>query len=465
MTQQVSWPNSIKIGNTTIYLLSGAMPPPSALIPSLITEPNSRLYSLPQWARIRDCRDEISAQRGTTVMVPGNDEFASLGLFWSYLSLPNDDEAHGDLARVIKSHVLKDVIYSDSFDNVDANDEKEKVILAHTLNDHTMVRLSKAEDGSVHATVVEKSGSDHQKDFGDRTLLTAGSNSAKVHLRDKLFQSGVAHQLTDGVLIPPNVHITSHKLLRGMQADSFVELLDRFGLLGTLDGSLANKTLDDGSSDNNSTTGILGYLLLVPNDKALWDVPAYREYVRREHEEFAPATTFLANDNDNPWRNRSQEVLEQYLNQTTRLHIIPIYNNTKSGDNLPSTFRLEDREHYPTLLDGIGLLAHEYSPGKFSLQLYDPSLLSYPNSPFRLPPYLFLATIMRGSNSETGGVYELDVALPVPDIPPTSGTHGWKAVLWNGLVWVLGISITGGLVSALGYWVQQWRRQDGYEPL
>ncbi|KAJ1675933.1 hypothetical protein EV182_000292 [Spiromyces aspiralis] len=442
-------PEPISIGNTTIYLLSGPMSPPPSVITSLISDLSQAMFVATMGASGTDA--EINSQRGITVLVPGNDDFADLGLLWSYLTIPNDREAHDDLARIVRSHVLKRLVYSDSFDRHETEDDGETMSLTiETLNEDTKVKLTKlTSDGSVQARVVD-----------------AGS-PVSVELRDQLLQSGVAHRLQHGVLIPPNVRVTSRKLLRGMHADSFVDLLDKFGLTSVLDGDENEEAKKKTSSESGSK--VTGYSLLVPSDKAWWEQPAYREYVRREHEEFVTTPSphlALNDDKDNPWRNRSQEALEAHLNQTIRLHIVPIFSrdgdDSSGNGNSPQMFQFEDRREYPTLLDGVSLLAHEYAEGKFALQLSDPTVL-YPNSPFRLPPYMFLATIIRGSNSETGGVYELDVVLPVPDM--SSNPRGWRSVLWLGLVWTAGLVISVGLISAIVYWVVQLRRQEGYEQL
>ncbi|KAJ1917887.1 hypothetical protein H4219_002931, partial [Mycoemilia scoparia] len=459
-------PDPVKIGNTTIYLISGPMPPPSPVIPSLISDLTQALFVAAMGAS--GTADEISAQKGVTVLVPGNDQFAALGLLWSYLSLPNDREAREDLSRVIKSHVLKGLVYSNSFDELDTD-----MISSPTLNGDIMVRLTRLEDGSVRATAVDKDSGKGEREDASLSISIGKdeSESKPVVLQDGLLQSGVSHRIEEGVLVPPNVHITTKKLLKGMKADSYLGLLEHFGLLGVLDNTLGKEeVLARASGDPKDQPTAAGYSLLVPNDKAWWDIPAYREFVRRQHEEFIPSLEMQSvnEDADNPWRNKSQAALELYLNQTIRLHVIPIYNHKGSdgkGDPTIPTFKLSDRQHYPTLLGDIEILVHEYSQGKFSLQLYDPLISTFPNSPFRIPPYLFLATIMRGSNCETGGVFELDVVLPVPDTLPDSAKHGWRSVLWSGLVWVLSIGLTAALASTFGYWLHQWRRQDGYEPL
>ncbi|KAJ2759290.1 hypothetical protein IWQ56_005776, partial [Coemansia nantahalensis] len=95
-------PEPAVVGNTTIYLLSEPMPTPPRLVNALIQNLDLSLFVAAMGAS--GTAGEIQQWPGATVLAPVASAFTSLGLMWSYLSLPGDSDARGDLGRLIRAH-------------------------------------------------------------------------------------------------------------------------------------------------------------------------------------------------------------------------------------------------------------------------------------------------------------------------------------------------------------------------
>ncbi|KAJ1926879.1 hypothetical protein FBU59_007276 [Linderina macrospora] len=236
--------------------------------------------------------------------------------------------------------------------------------------------------------------------------------------------------------MPPNVDITSSKLLRGMKAHIFLSLLERFNL----------------------TRPVVGYSLLVASDKAWRENAAYREMVRRDQEE----DRRILDDTENPWRNSTNEDIEQYLEMLVRLHIIPVTDTRREpGDRLPaSELTLSDRKTYTTLLEGAKLRAYEFATDRFSLQLDGVPFYQSPGG----IPFISYATVIRAGYGLSGAVFELDSALKLPP-KDLLAPGGWKKFMWDAAVWVTGLGMGSGLVGASAYWVRQWWTRADYQSL
>ncbi|KAJ2717251.1 hypothetical protein H4R19_000003 [Coemansia spiralis] len=453
-------PEPAVIGNTTIYLLSAPMPTPPRLVNALIQNLDLSLFVAAMGAS--GTVGEIQLWPGATVLAPVTSAFTSLGLVWSYLSLPGDSDARGDLARLIRAHVLKRPVYSDEIPMQAAGDAGP--LLVETLNGNT-VSLYRTPHGifadvgtaghARHAHHRGAGGAD--ADAAARLARIADSSSLKVAEHDVLLQTGVAHVLESGLILPLNVDITPAKLLRGMRAHVFVDLLKRFNLTHVLgDPRVPSATPGE---DDGPRKAVVGHSLLVPSDKSWNENAAYRELVRRDHDEMAGA-----DDSDNPWRNSTTTDIARYLDRLVRLHIIPIIGTgagfAGSGRLPDSQILLSDRKSYPTLLDDVRLRAHEYASDHFSLQLEGAPFYQSPGG----VPFVSVAAVVRSGTARSGGVFELDTLLRLPPAGG-GGPGGWRQAAWNAAVWLTGIGMGSGLLGVSGYWVRQWWTRSDYQSL
>ncbi|KAJ2340589.1 hypothetical protein GGH92_006193, partial [Coemansia sp. RSA 2673] len=314
-------PEPVVVGNTTVYLLSSPMPTPPNLINALVQDLDLSLFVAAMGAS--GTADEIQHVNGVTVLAPVVSSFTSLDLVWSYLSLPGDSEARTDLSRLIKSHILKMPIYSDEIPmHTDSSAETLTVeslngnkvgmyrtphgvfVVADQTDLHYSQRRMTRQHGEVHA----------------RLASVADTGSLKLSETDVLLRTGVAHVLGQGLILPPNVDITSPKLLRGMKAHIFANLLERLNLTYVLEDPRTSSSrrrqprnqLTTRSSDIPDND-VVGYSILVPSDKAWRENAAYRELARRDHEELNSAE-----DDDNPWRNSTTLDLVRHLDMLVR---------------------------------------------------------------------------------------------------------------------------------------------------
>ncbi|KAI9500995.1 hypothetical protein BX070DRAFT_237043 [Coemansia spiralis] len=471
----------VVVGNTTIYLLSSPMPTPPSLVNALI--PNLELSLFVAAMGASNIVDQIQQEAGVTVLAPVTNAFTSLGLVWSYLSLPGDSGARSDLSRLVKAHILKKPVYSDEIPLHTGSTADTLVV--ETLNGNK-VGLYRTQHG-IFAVVDQKElpPSFNGKGLRQHTtghLTSVSSDTSNLHISesDILLRTGVAHVLENGLILPSNVEITSTKLLHGMKAHIFADLLERFNLTHVLEDPHANKTLthrqqrtggvartahsSDSTEDGDTPDeNIVGYSLLVPSDKAWRENAAYRELVRRDHDEVRIIDD--GSDSSNPWRNATTADIKRYLDMLVRLHIIPVVGDRTQayadGHQLPANqLRLADRKTYPTLLENVKLKAHEFASDRFSIQLADMPFYQAPGG----APFISFAMVVRSGIARTGAVFELDSALRLPP-DDNSGPGGWKQFAWNAAVWLTGIGMGSGLLGVSGYWVRQWWTRSDYESL
>ncbi|ORX67539.1 hypothetical protein DL89DRAFT_269339 [Linderina pennispora] len=394
----------VVVGNTTIYLLSSPMPTPPNLVNALIQDLDLSLFVAAMGAS--QTASEIQREQGITVLAPVLEAFISLGLVWSYLSLPEDADARSDLSRIVKSHILTKPVYSDEIPM--HSDLSADMLTVKTLNGNS-VGLYRTPKGIFVAA----------EQIQDPQAL---KKSTKHHISepDMLLRTGVAHVLERGLIMPPNVDITSSKLLRGMKAHVFLSLLERFNLTHVLEAPPPAPSVpgnDSTKSSDGDSKPVVGYSLLVASDKAWRENAAYREMVRRDQEE----------DRHNPWRNSTNKDIEQYLEMLVRLHVIPVTDiHREPGERLPaSDLTLSDRKTYVTLLEGAKLRAYEFATDRFSLQLDG---IPFYQSPGGIP-FISYATIVRAGYGRSGAVFELDSALKLPP-KDLLAPGGWKKAYW-----------------------------------
>ncbi|KAJ1957796.1 hypothetical protein EC988_000645 [Linderina pennispora] len=447
----------VVVGNTTIYLLSSPMPTPPNLVNALIQDLDLSLFVAAMGAS--QTASEIQREQGITVLAPVLEAFISLGLVWSYLSLPEDADARSDLSRIVKSHILTKPVYSDEIPM--HSDLSADMLTVKTLNGNS-VGLYRTPKGIFVAAEQIQDPQALKKSTKHHMLSSvADSTSLQISEPDMLLRTGVAHVLERGLIMPPNVDITSSKLLRGMKAHVFLSLLERFNLTHVLDAPPPAPSVpgnDSTKSSDGDSKPVVGYSLLVASDKAWRENAAYREMVRRDQEE----DRHVLDDTENPWRNSTNKDIEQYLEMLVRLHVIPVTDiHREPGERLPaSDLTLSDRKTYVTLLEGAKLRAYEFATDRFSLQLDGVPFYQSPGG----IPFISYATIVRAGYGRSGAVFELDSALKLPP-KDLLAPGGWKKVMWDAAVWVTGLGLGSGLVGASAYWVRQWWTRADYQSL
>ncbi|KAJ2160147.1 hypothetical protein GGF46_002460 [Coemansia sp. RSA 552] len=458
------------VGNTTIYLLSSPMPTPPRLINALIQNLDLSLFVAAMGAS--GTVDEVQQEAGVTVLAPVVGAFTSLGLVWSYLSLPGDTDARRDLGRLIKSHVLERPVYSDEIPL--HTDSSAKVLVVKALNGNTVGLyrtphgVFAAIDQDEQAPPARSPGTNHASPL----LSSISDDSAlKMSELDVLLHTGVAHVIDHGLILPRNVEITPPKLLRGMRARIFADLLERFNLTHVLDDPRSSEAGGNGEGeDDDPGPSIVGYSLLVPSDKSWRENAAYRELYRRDHGAMVAFDAVISDDDiENPWRNSTTADIAHYLDRLVRLHVIPIYEtgaqglgySADGGGRLPaSKLLLADRKSYPTLLEDVTLRADEFARDRFSIRLEGAPFYQSPGG----VPFVSVATIVRAGVARTGAVFELDTTLRLPP-EDTTGPGGWKRAAWNAAVWLTGIGMGSGLLGVSGFWVRQWWIRADYQTL
>ncbi|KAJ2613264.1 hypothetical protein H4S08_002307 [Coemansia sp. RSA 1365] len=477
----------VVVGNTTIYLLSSPMPTPPRLVNALIQDLDLSLFVAAMGAS--STVDEIQQKAGVTVLAPVVDAFTSLGLVWSYLSLPEDSDARSDLSRLIKAHVLKRPVYSDEIPMHTSDSADSLVVEALNGNKVGLYRtphgifadiIQTESSFSTHISHVHSSAAKRLSSMSDDGCL-------KISQHDILLRTGVAHVLERGLILPSNLEITSAKLLRGMRAHIFVDLLERFNLTYVLEDprasseygekadALRSSTAEDEDGGDDDHEHIIGYSLLVPSDKSWRENKAYRELVRREHDELILDDDSSDDDGGNPWRNSTTAEIIRFMDRLVRLHIVPVVSNdahvfaaqgpVDSGNNesrqLPANhLLLADRKSYPTLLEDVTLRAHEFANNRFSIQLEGAPFYQSPGG----VPFVSVATVVRSGVARTGAVFELDMMLRLPPAQG-SGPGGWKQFAWNAAVWVTGIGMGSGLLGITGFWARHWWTRSDYQSL
>ncbi|KAJ2858058.1 hypothetical protein J3B02_000548 [Coemansia erecta] len=491
------------VGNTVIYLLSSPMPTPPNMINALVQNLDLSLFVAAMGAS--HIVDELQQEQGITVLAPVTNSFTSMGLLWAYLSLPGDLEARADLARLVKAHILTSVVYSDEAPL--HTGESAGRLTVETLNGNkvglyrTPRGMYVVSDDDAQTLTLPSSWSAHKlglDNVDSRLSQIADTSALKVSEKDILLRTGVAHVLDQGLILPANAEITSAKLLRGMRAHIFIDLLERFNLTYVLEdprsaskhepsrlagNSLTARSSSSSSSDNDNDipsddtprSDVVGYSLLVPSDKSWRENAAYRELVRRDHGDEMRGSAL--DDEENPWRNTTTADIVHYLDMLVRIHIIPITaptaadaashafstaaRNAIDGHHLPQgKLMLSDRRTYPTLLENVKLRAHEFATDRFSIQLDDVPFYQSPGG----APFVSLATVVRAGYARTGAVFEIDAALKLPP-EDMGGPSGWRRFAWNAAVWLTSIGMGSGLIGVSGYWVRQWWTRSDYQSL
>lgn len=194
----------VSVKNSVIYQLSEPLALPGDMLSRLVVDLDLSTFIATLY--VSEVADEIKAADGVTIFVPSNDAFQNLGLVAKYL-MHQSGKTH--LQSVLRYHVAKGLLYRETM--------QSKWHEVETLAGATL-RTSINDQGEIsvgHPDKVDERG----KLVGEAT--------------DILVDNGVVHK-TDTVLIPDQVQISNEHLLRGIEANSMLEVLTKSGLLDGL---------------------------------------------------------------------------------------------------------------------------------------------------------------------------------------------------------------------------------------
>ncbi|PWN21290.1 hypothetical protein BCV69DRAFT_258356 [Microstroma glucosiphilum] len=187
---------------------------------------------------------------GITYFVPNNDAFTALGLVMSYLLLPLP-ASRKELRNVVEYHAVDKIVYVKDFEK----DQKRYPTLEGS-------QLWAVRDGN-GSIEVRRENSTAEEGY------TIGGRPAKVRARDLLTSTGVLHEI-DRVELPPDLAITSGKLLKGAKCETFRDLVVKAGYGFVLNGTapsesqqMALQAIADGEDPDEDA-----YLVLAPTDAA-----------------------------------------------------------------------------------------------------------------------------------------------------------------------------------------------------
>ncbi|ORZ02849.1 FAS1 domain-containing protein [Syncephalastrum racemosum] len=196
--------DAVSVKNSVIYQLSEPLTLPGDMLSRLVVDLDLSTFIATLY--VSEVADEIKASDGVTIFVPSNDAFQNLGLVAKYL-MHQAGKAH--LQSVLRYHVAKGLLYRETMQK----GAHEVETLAGTT-----LRTSTNDQGEIsvgHPVKVDENGK----------LVSEAM--------DILVDNGVVHK-TDTVLIPDQVQISNEHLLRGIEANSMLEVLSKSGLLDGL---------------------------------------------------------------------------------------------------------------------------------------------------------------------------------------------------------------------------------------
>ncbi|RIA87980.1 FAS1 domain-containing protein [Glomus cerebriforme] len=184
----------IEIGNDIIYILSNTMTPPQSVIK--ILHENRQLSSMSTYIMITGMIQKVRSAKGITIIAPSTEAFTQLGLINQYLI---HQDAKDELISVLLHHIINETIYSEDI----------------------------SEDGTTYYTI----GGDPIKIYkmNDNIFVSNANDTSKVSRKDVLTSTGVLHVL-DKVITPPTLHITLGKLLKGINAQTFLDIVEAANL-------------------------------------------------------------------------------------------------------------------------------------------------------------------------------------------------------------------------------------------
>ncbi|KAI8887676.1 FAS1 domain-containing protein [Backusella circina FSU 941] len=273
--------SNLFIDGNEIYRISDPLSLPTDIFTSLVVDLDFSTFIATLY--VSGVVDEIKNAKGVTVFAPSNEAFHNLGLVSRYLVHPI---GRTDLQTVLKYHAASSILYYQEL--------VDDILEVTTLTNETITINGNNKEGKVWI------GTGGNDDIPEEHGVIQQFNT--------LVANGVVHKV-NRLQIPHYVNITHANLLKGINANLMLDLLERTGLLDTI------------GTD---------YLLLCPTDKA-----------------------FGAIDLENLWNDTAK------MERIAKLHIVP-----KSEEHKKWLYPLLGAHEYSTMLSGRDrVIIREAGPG------------------------------------------------------------------------------------------------------
>ncbi|CAG8578893.1 14558_t:CDS:2 [Dentiscutata erythropus] len=179
----------VEIGNSIIYLISKTLSPPSDVMSYAIR--NRQLNAFVSAIFASDMQTEVQNANWVTIFAPTNSAFTKIGLITSYLLHPDGKE---DLRSVVEYHMLNETILTE---DIPQGESKYSTI-----------------DGNPLSIIRD----------GEKINVEIANGTSTIVQPDILTSSGVLH-IVDSVQLPPSLHITLDKILKGIGATTMLKIL------------------------------------------------------------------------------------------------------------------------------------------------------------------------------------------------------------------------------------------------
>ncbi|CAG8738557.1 14914_t:CDS:2, partial [Acaulospora morrowiae] len=178
----------VEIGNSIIYILSKTLSPPSDIISFAMREKQLSAFVSAVYAS--DMLSTVQTSEWVTAFAPTNNAFINLGLLTSYLLHPDGKD---DLRDVVEYHMLNESVYTED--------------IPQGTSEYWTI------DGASLTMFREE----------DKISVNIANGTANIIRSDILTSTGVLH-VVDSVQLPPTLHITLGKILKGIGATTMMNL-------------------------------------------------------------------------------------------------------------------------------------------------------------------------------------------------------------------------------------------------
>ncbi|KZT57878.1 hypothetical protein CALCODRAFT_482866 [Calocera cornea HHB12733] len=247
--------------NVLIYFISHLLEPPPSSLSLAISRPHLSTFTTSLYSTKSDTI--LARTASTTLLAPLNAAWEHAGLVGDWL-LSGTKAARDDLMKVVRGHILADVLYT-----TDIKSEKP-----HQTVEGGMVGVGRIGTGDKIGVRVPDSNGEE-----GRMELREGEQDIG---RDGLSRTGVVHEI-DVVLMPRSVDVTLGKMAKGARAEVMIRLMVKAGFEWVLDGKappLDNSSMpfpfplppwdadDDDEDDGPLVPPDVPYTLLLPTDSA-----------------------------------------------------------------------------------------------------------------------------------------------------------------------------------------------------
>ncbi|KAI8638874.1 FAS1 domain-containing protein [Parasitella parasitica] len=202
--------NGLSIGGNAIYRVSDPLTPPMDIFSSLVIDLELSTYIATLY--VSGVVDQLKNAKAITLFVPTNTAFKNLGLVSRYLVHPS---GRADLQTVLRYHVATSPLYY--------QDLLGDVLEVTTLSNEPLIINGNNQDSNVWI------GTKQDNEKGSKL-----DEHGIVEESDILVSNGVVHKV-DRLQIPENVSITHHNLLKGINANTMLNILKKTRLLDEID--------------------------------------------------------------------------------------------------------------------------------------------------------------------------------------------------------------------------------------